>query len=58
MVREKRIMIDLTKKERIKCYCGHTNYCECMPEEEMLKEEFCYYSSLPSPLAYEEIKNE
>lgn len=51
-------MIDLRKKERIKCYCGHTNYCECMPEEEMLKEEFCYYSSLPSPLAYEEIKNE
>lgn len=47
-------MIDLRKEEKIKCYCGHTNYCECGPEEEMIEEEFCYYSGLPSPKAYNE----
>ena len=26
-------------KEETKCYCGHTTYCDCGPEEETIKKE-------------------
>jgi hypothetical protein len=36
-------------KEETKCYCGHTTYCDCGPEQETLEEAAKKYFKKVSP---------
>jgi hypothetical protein len=31
-------MVEQEKPKQIKCYCGHTDYCDCSPLEELKQE--------------------
>ena len=51
-----RIIIPKEELKQIKCYCGHTTYCDCgpleEPKQETLEEAMESYLDSPTPLSY------